>query len=175
MTNGALSLDSILALHIQGKSDAEIARQLGSTRQNVRQTRLRHKDVVAPIVAAAEKAVADYLIAQKLERLAAKNDRWLRARKLIDVRAGDDRYAGEPGWDTGLMVHKLKALGSGDGMVIVDEFAVDTGLLAEMRALEDSAADELGQKPKAATVDLSDRRTYVLQLVKADGHDVALG
>lgn len=52
---------------------------------------------------------------------------------------------GIPGGETGLLVRKYKNLGSGDNARTVEEYEVDTGLLAELRAHEKQAAEELGQ------------------------------
>jgi len=50
-----------------------------------------------------------------------------------------------PGYETGLLTRTLKQLGSGAAVRIVEEFAVDTGLLAELRQMEQQAAKEVGQ------------------------------
>lgn len=50
-----------------------------------------------------------------------------------------------PGGNTGLLVRTTKGIGSGDTFQIVDEYAVDTGLLRELREHEKQAAQELGQ------------------------------
>lgn len=46
-----------------------------------------------------------------------------------------------PGWDTGIMVHQIKV---GKDRAY-DEYAIDTGMLAEMRAHEKQVAQEVGQ------------------------------
>lgn len=78
-------------------------------------------------------------------RIAALNDRWLRMRRLMDARADDPTMAGVPGGTTGLLVRTTKGLGSGDAFTLIDEYAVDTGLLRELREHEKQAAQELGQ------------------------------
>jgi transcriptional regulator with XRE-family HTH domain len=65
-------------------------------------------------------------IADKERRLAALNDRWARMRRVIEERADDPETAE------------------------VVEFAVDTGLLRELREIEKQAAVELGQWNEAA-------------------------
>jgi hypothetical protein len=84
--------------------------------------------------------VADYLM-----RVRALNDRWGRLRRIIDDRAADPTMAGVPGGTTGLLVRTTKAVGSGESMRIVEEFAVDTGLLKQLLDHEKQAARELGQ------------------------------
>ncbi len=115
-------------------------------------------------------------IADQRMRLQQQQDRWLRMQKVIQERAssepprvqrGEYVYDPEqdeavyklydkadlpeiPGWDTGVMVHEIKT----NKDSAYDLYAVDTGLLSEMRALEAQVAKELGQtaeKDGAAT------------------------
>jgi hypothetical protein len=58
---------------------------------------------------------------------------------------GTTQRAIAPGWKTGLMVRTEKQIGAGEKAIRVVEFAVDTGLLRELRAHEEQAAKELGQ------------------------------
>jgi len=69
-------------------------------------------------------------------------------RQLIDARA-EELNGAVPGGETGLLVRQIKLSNTG---IQVEEFAVDTRLLKEMRALEEQVAKELGQyadKPEA--------------------------
>jgi hypothetical protein len=50
-----------------------------------------------------------------------------------------------PGGRTGLLVRTIKSIGSGEKATTVEEFAVDTGLLREIRELELQVSKELGQ------------------------------
>jgi hypothetical protein len=84
-------------------------------------------------------------IAQREKRVAALDDRWQRMQRVIAERADDPAHAAVPGWQTGLLVHQVKGVGAGDDFERVDQFAVDTGLLKELRAHEEQAAKELGQ------------------------------
>lgn len=92
--------------------------------------------------------VEDYAIASKVNRIAALQDRWDRMKALLDARARDERYKSEPGYETGLMVHQLKAVGRGEDFQLVDLYVTDAQLLAEMRATERAVAEELGSLPK---------------------------
>lgn len=111
------------------------------------------------------KAVRERGIAILENRVDALNDRWKGLRQTIAERAED--LAGEvPGGSTGLLVRKplfvkvlehkaVKATSIADledadfiptrQAELVYEYAVDTGLLTEMRNLEKQAAQELGQ------------------------------
>ncbi len=80
-------------------------------------------------------------IAAKQNRVDGYVERHRRLQAVIDARAADRRYAEEPGWSTGLLVRSERRRGA----VVEVEFSIDTGLLAEMRALEKQVAQELGE------------------------------
>lgn len=155
-----------ISLIIEGLSDAEVAAALSDkrvsvTRQAITQFRHRHAAEIAPVVEEIVKQTTDYAIASKVKRVAALDDRWQRMVALINARATDTRYSDEPGYETGLMVHQLKAVGKGDDFQLVDLYVTDNGLLAEMRATERAAAEELDQMPRGKE-DGNTRETFVL-------------
>lgn len=78
-------------------------------------------------------------------RVQAQNDRWFKMRQVIEARAEDPAMQDVPGGTTGLLVRTVKGIGSGDDFRVVEEFAVDTGLLRELREIEKQAGQELGQ------------------------------
>jgi hypothetical protein len=84
-------------------------------------------------------------IAVKERRIAALNDRHLRMQRVIEARADDPARQDVPGWTTGLLVHDVKTAGVGEAATVVDLYAVDTGLLKEIREHEKQAAIETGQ------------------------------
>lgn len=90
-------------------------------------------------------------IADQLKRVAALNDRWGRMRRIIEERADDPTMQNVAGGKTGLMVRTVKRVSvetdaeSGETRTDVEEFAVDTALLKELRDHEKQAAQELGQ------------------------------
>ena len=106
-----------------------------------------------------QQAIVRRGIADKQNRVDALNDRHRRMREVIEARANDPENAKFTGGTTGLMVREpvlvkfYEATGTGDDdeliptkqTVLVEKAAVDTGLLAEMRATEKQAAQELGQ------------------------------
>jgi hypothetical protein len=53
---------------------------------------------------------------------------------------------------TGLLAHRKKVLGAGEGAEVVDEFEVDTGLLQQLVTHEKLAGVELGQTTKRQAV-----------------------
>lgn len=79
-------------------------------------------------------------------------------KQVIDERAIDPEMMKAAGGSTGLLVRKLKQIGSGENAELVEEFEVDTGLLKEMREHEKQAAQELGQWVERQTMDANVRR-----------------
>jgi hypothetical protein len=100
-------------------------------------------------------------IAQREKRVAALHDRWKRMQRVIEARGADTSMVDVPGGDTGLLVRQVKNIQVADvwgGLDsdlqetkpskrtrLVEEYAVDTGLLKELREHEKQAAQELGQ------------------------------
>lgn len=103
-------------------------------------------------------------------RVAALQDRQRRMDQVIRERGENPEMQHVPGGTTGLMVHNVKAIGSGETAERVDLYEVDTALLAEMRATEKQAAQELGQWTEKSAVDGSmNVKTY--QIVSPDDWD----
>jgi hypothetical protein len=145
---------------LDGKTDYAIAKQVGVTPSAVTRFRARHADEITQAVAQVERDITEYAIAQKVSRIAALDNRWTLAHQVILARANDPTFAWAPGYSTGLLVRDVKAVGSGEGVDLVDVFKVDSALLAELRAMERAAAEELAQLPKS---DINiDARTQVL-------------
>lgn len=65
--------------------------------------------------------------------------------QVIAERGDSPEMQAVPGGRTGLLVHNVKAIGSGENAERVDLYEVDTGLLKELREHEQQAAKELGQ------------------------------
>jgi hypothetical protein len=125
-------------------TNEQIAASIGVTRQTVDYWRLKpeFQARVDEIVTAYADAIKDEGIANVKNRVAAQNDRWDRMKAVIEARAVE--LSAVPGGATGLLVHTYKLAG-GRAPIVMDEYAVDTGLLSEMRAHEKQAAQELGQ------------------------------
>lgn len=70
-------------------------------------------------------------------------DRHARLKSVIEQRA--ERGGDAAGADTGLLVRTYKSIGTGENAYAQEEWAVDTGMLREMRELEKQAAQDLGQ------------------------------
>lgn len=127
-------------------TDDEIAKQAGVSRQALDGWKKRPEFAarVEEHLEAFRARVRRRGIAIAERRVEALQDRWERMRRVIDERA--EEMEGEcPGGGTGLLVRQYKAIGSGEYAEKVTEYQVDTGLLKEMRAHEQQAAQELGQ------------------------------
>jgi hypothetical protein len=127
-------------------SDKQIAEQAGISDRQLRTWKKlpAFSAAVAEHRAAWRETVMQQGIADQAKRVAALQDRWLRMRRVIDARA-EDMADEVPGGETGLLVRQIKSIGFGANNQTVEEYAVDTGLLKELRAHEEQAAKELGQ------------------------------
>jgi HAMP domain-containing protein len=79
-------------------------------------------------------------IGNRNARVTALQSRWNRMRQVIDERAASPEFGDVPGGSTGLLC-KTYVGKDADQPV----YKLDTGLLAELRAHEQQAAQELGQ------------------------------
>lgn len=146
---------------LEGVKDAEIARRVGVHRSAIFRFRQRHIEDIAPAVEQVEKQIADAAIADKVRRILDADEDYRRLGSVIEARANDTRYD-EPGYKSGVMVHQPKQIGSGKSATLVDEYKVDTALIAERRALRRAVAEELGALPRPEThVNIDNRRIVV--------------
>jgi hypothetical protein len=125
----------------------QVAAKVGVERHSITRW-LRHPHFRAKVEANATElgdAVVRRGIARRVRRVQALDDRWERMKAVIDARAADPSMQGVPGGRTGLLVRTAKSVGSGPSAREVEEYAVDTGLLRELREHEKQAAQELGQ------------------------------
>ena len=79
-------------------------------------------------------------ISSRNARVQMLQNRWDRMRRVIDERAASPAFADVPGGTTGLLVKDYKGKDADQPV-----YKVDTRLLAELRAHEKQAAEELGQ------------------------------
>ena len=104
-------------------------------------------------------------VADQDYRLRDLNDRHKRLRAVIQARAKDPAMKDVPGGRTGLltvtyrMLSRIDTVGEGKHQrevkvsEPVPEYAIDTGLLAEMRMIEQHAAVEMGQWKSRSVVE----------------------
>lgn len=83
------------------------------------------------------------IIAARERRVQALYDWWERLRQLATERGAD--MPDVPGGKTGLLVRRIKSIGSGPSAREVEEYELDGVLLKEYREFMKQAAQELGQ------------------------------
>lgn len=151
-------------------SDRAIAENVGVSPRTLVDWK-RHPDFAAQVgdhVGRLQAAMLRYRVAKKRHRLKVLDDLHTKLLTVVDERA--DQWAAqaesvldEPrtqkvyrevfggggdvpaGGGTGLVVRQIKQVGTGHSARIVEEFAVDTGTIREIRAIHEQAAKELGQ------------------------------
>jgi hypothetical protein len=126
---------------------AEVAEKLGVSIRQLRRWR-EHEEFRGRVEQLAKQygdATHRRAIALCNRRVAELDRRWGRMLQVIEERAADPSMERVPGGKTGLLVRQVKGIGKGENYREVEEYAVDTGLLAEQRATERAAAQELGQ------------------------------
>lgn len=149
----------------------QIAEQIGISRQSLLAWRKRPEFIqrVAEIREDYRQAIRQRGVAILEKRVEAQNDRWRRMQRVIQERAEAPEMENVPGGKTGLMIRRLKMLGTGENATVVEEFEVDTGLLREIREVEKIAAQELGQWTEK--VESSGGLKIQVEYVDADAQD----
>jgi hypothetical protein len=136
----------ILAL-AERRSLRDIAAQFNSHPVSVWHFHKRHLEEIEARQVVVAKALADFDLAEKVNRVAGYQEDYDLLGDVIKARQQDKRYD-EPGYATGFMAHTLKAIGGGENMTVVDEFKVDTSLVAQRNAIRHAVAEETGQLPR---------------------------
>lgn len=125
-------------------TDEQIAAKVGVSRRAL--ARWKRQEPFAQRV----QAIVDQLatvarrrgIARREHRLAVLQETHIKLLRVIEERAADPTLADIPGGKTGLIVRK-PVVSAGD--LVGYEYAVDTGTIRELRAVQEQAAKELGQ------------------------------
>lgn len=127
-------------------TDRQIAEQVGVSRETIVSWRMsdEFRARIAEHVNARLDACMTEGIADKRNRVRRLSETWQGLQQVIAERAVELNGVAAGG-GTGLLVHQVKGIGKGDNFRVVDEYAVDTGLLNELRQIEQQAAKELGQ------------------------------
>lgn len=148
------------------KTDEEIAAEAGVTKRQLERWK-QHPEFAARVQQHRDElqaAVVAEGITRRENRVDALNERWRRLHAVINARALE--HANIPGGNTGLLVRQVRLVkvystttdpdeveepDAADVLISaklsqeVAEYAVDTGLLKELREHERQAAQELGQ------------------------------
>ena len=127
-------------------TDEQIAAEVGIDRRTLTRWKAEaeFKRRVEVIVRETQEKLVARGIAEKQNRIDALNRRWNLMDEVIRQRA-ENLSEVKGGGNTGLLVRQVKGVGSGEAFKIVEEYAVDTGLLKELREHEKQAAIELGE------------------------------
>jgi hypothetical protein len=158
-------------------SDDEIASQVGISRSTLSRWKEREafQTRIAEHAAHINAAMLRLAIAKRHKRVQVLDDLHTKLLTITEERAGEyarlaEEQASESeaqqvfrqmfggrgeipaGAGTGLIVRQLKQIGAGKTAQVVEEFAVDTGLIRELRALHEQAAKELGQWEETTNV-----------------------
>jgi hypothetical protein len=140
------------ALLARGLSAAEVARTVGMTREGLfkwrRQPAFRAR--VASLVRRRAGIPEQFAAAHNVHRVKSLQQRWDKLHQIIAERGAAPEMKNVPGGTTGLLVQRIKSIGSGKSVREMREFEIDTGLLTSLLAIERRIAEELGQwsKPK---------------------------
>lgn len=140
--NGRQEKAAVLVAEDRQK-DQEIAEELKITRRTLTNWK------ALPRFSARVQEIGEELASRARNRGIARRERRLASLqalhngllRVIEERGADPSMAEVPGGRTGLLVRQFKV--SGD--TVVTEYAVDTGTVRELRAVQEAAAKELGQ------------------------------
>lgn len=137
--------------------DKEIAARVGITERQLNRWKLEpvFSARVQEIVTEFAKRVTTRGIARKARRIEVLNDLHEKVLTVIDERAKDPALQSVPGGTTGLVTKTLKSIGSGDSQQVVEEHALDTGLIREIRGIQDQVAKEVGQRVERHEVNVN--------------------
>jgi hypothetical protein len=136
------------------KTGEEVAHEVGVNRWTLWSWK-QHPDFTARVRQITEGAAEElerHAIALKARRMRTYDQRWRALLAIIAARAADPAMRSVPGGTTGLLVRRVKIIGSGENAREVEEYEVDTALLKELRELEKQAAIEAGQWTTKAEV-----------------------
>jgi hypothetical protein len=128
-------------------SDKEVAIKAGVVPRSLRRWKDHPEFMrrVGEYMASLQKAGLHLAIAKKESRVKALDQRWALLEQVRQERGADPDMQAIPGGKTGLLVRRIRGIGTGDNFREVEEFELDAALLTELRNHERQAAQELGQ------------------------------
>jgi transcriptional regulator with XRE-family HTH domain len=135
-------------LLVQDKlTDEKIAEACGVTRQTITNWK-REPDFIAAmheVAAEVAQALYDLPITHRRNRVVDLQTIRDKLMQVITERGMSPEMAGIAGGETGLLTRRMTKVGHGKETEYVWEYAVDVGMLKELRATLEQAAKELGQ------------------------------
>jgi hypothetical protein len=135
-------------------TDDQIAEKAGVTRKCLHQWKRRKAFAarVEELTAIWTERALRYGLAKRERRLAVLSDMHNRLLTVIDERAQAEEMQTVPGGKTGLVCKSLKGIGKGSDFQVVEVYEADTGILKELRGLQEQIAKELGQAVEHVSV-----------------------
>lgn len=152
----------------------EIALAVGIGRQSLWAWR-QHQEFAEAVAERSSEIVTamhKHFIAKKHKRIAALDRLHKKALEVIEQRANDPVMKLAPGGNTGLLVRTEKQMGLGSNAVSIVEFQFDRALVAEIRAIQEQAARELGQWVEKAEVATKFSFTDLFEMVAEGGSEI---
>jgi hypothetical protein len=148
-------------------TEEEIAQELKISRRTLCRWK-QHPEFAAQVRALVAQygALAErFSIGRVARRLEVLDENWRAMQRLKAERGKAPNMQDVPGGSTGLLVHDVKTVGSGEHARQVDIYRFDAALVKQMRETAREAAEELGQRTGgAAEKDPSDRPYYKVYL-----------
>lgn len=149
MTRNNIKVSEAIRLVAEGElNQREIAEAIGVTRRTIERwvaSRSFMEKVKAIVDEYNEKAMKKG-IARRERRITVLNDLHEKSLTVIKERAEDPELQNIPGGKTGLITKMLKGIGKGEDFQVVEVYEVDTGIMKEIRAIQEQVTEELGQK-----------------------------
>lgn len=154
----------------EGRPVKDICALLSLPTTTVYDFKTRHAAAIEAHAAEVDAKMAGLLLASKERRIAAKS-----ARHMLLELVRRERAAGRDGTETGLIVKTVRKIGRGEDAEYVEEYAVDKAMLNALDQLERDVAEELGQLPRGANINvfagndtkLSDQQQRILDRIAA--------
>lgn len=126
-------------------SDEEIAKRAGVSRRTLTAWK-QHAEFAAMVgdhIGRLQAGMLKLAVAKKRKRVETLDQLHRGLLDVIKERTGE--YPEVAGSETGLIVRQIKQIGTGRDAQIVEEYAVDTATIRQILAIEQQAAQELGQ------------------------------
>ena len=158
-------------------TDVEIAERVAVSPRALYQWKARSefRERVTSNVEALRQAALSVGIADKARRMRRLDRDWRRLQRVMDERAESLEMQDAPGGQTGTLVRQIRGIGRGEDFQLVEEFAVDTGLLAELRQIEKQAAQEMGQWVDRQELSTDEDKPFVMVLRGVSVKDFGCG